>query len=153
MFPLLDSETRRSSFFLLKQKSARLPIPLTILTMEPHLSLRWNFLVGGGFIFGRLRGSRKWITRDVGKGVKCVSEVVRFWIPHLFLRRGSHRLLNHTLSHMGDRLMWVILISLGVDEGFSDGFNPLHSPTFPKQTTFPSLLAKPNPGPPVSLLN
>jgi hypothetical protein len=105
MFPLLDSETRRSSFFLLKQKSARLPIPLTILTMEPHLSLRWNFLVGGGFIFGRLRGSRKWITRDVGKGVKCVSEVVRFWIPHLFLRRGSHRLLNHTISHKGDRLM------------------------------------------------
>jgi hypothetical protein len=106
MFFLLDSETRCSSLFLLKQKSSQMPIPLTILTLEPHLSLRWNLFVGGGFLFGWLRDSRKGITRDVGKGVKCVSEMVRFWNPHLFLRRGSHRLLNHSISHRGDRLRW-----------------------------------------------
>jgi hypothetical protein len=81
-------------------------ISLTILTMEPHLSLGWILLVGGGFLFRWLRRSRKGITRDVGKGVKCVPEMVRFLNPHLFLRRGSHRLLNHTTSHKGDRLRW-----------------------------------------------
>jgi hypothetical protein len=55
--------------------------------------------VGGGFLFGWLRSSRKGITRDVGKGIKCLPKVVRFWNPHLFVRRGSHRLLNHTISH------------------------------------------------------
>jgi hypothetical protein len=44
------------------------------------------------------------ITRDVEKGVKCVPEMIWFWKPHLFPRRGSHRLLNHTISHRGDRL-------------------------------------------------
>jgi hypothetical protein len=87
-----------------KAKRSQMPIPLTILTMVPHLSLGWILFVGGGFLFGWLRGSRKGITRDVGKGVKCVPEMVRFWKPHLFLRRGSHRLLNHTISHRGDRL-------------------------------------------------
>jgi hypothetical protein len=47
----------------------------------------------------------------------------------------------------------MILIILGVIDGFPDGFNPLHSPTFPKQATLPSLVAKPYPGPPVPLLN
>jgi hypothetical protein len=50
--------------------------------------------------------SREGITRDVRKGIKCVPEVVRFWNPPLFLRRGSHRLLNNTFSHRGDRL-WL----------------------------------------------
>jgi hypothetical protein len=81
-----------------------MPIPLTILTMVPHLSLGWILFAGGGFLFGWLRSSRKGITRDVRKGVKCVPEMVRFWKPHLFLRRGFHRLLNHTISHRGDRL-------------------------------------------------
>jgi hypothetical protein len=49
-----------------KAKRSQMPIPLTILTMVPHLSLRWNLFVGAGFIFGWLRGSRKGITRDVG---------------------------------------------------------------------------------------
>ena len=43
---------------------------------------------------------------DVGKGIKCVPEVVRFLNPHLFLMRGSHRLLNQTISHRGGRLRW-----------------------------------------------
>jgi hypothetical protein len=47
----------------------------------------------------------------------------------------------------------VVLISLGVGEGFFEGVKPLHSPTFPKRATLPSLVAKPNPGPPVPLLN
>jgi hypothetical protein len=53
-----------------------------------------------------MRGSSKGITRDVENGIMCVPEMVRFWNPHLFLRRGSHRLLNHTISHMGNRLSW-----------------------------------------------
>jgi hypothetical protein len=60
--------------------------------------------VGGGFRFGWLRGSRKGIARDVGKGVKCVPKMVRFWKPHLFLRRSSHRFINYTISHRGDKL-------------------------------------------------
>ena len=64
-------------------------IPLTIVTVEPHLSLGWCLFVSFRF-FGWLwlRGSRKGITRDVEKGIKCVHEVVRFWNPNLFLRRG-----------------------------------------------------------------
>jgi hypothetical protein len=61
-----------------------------------------EFVCGRGSSFGRLKVSRKGITRDVWKGVKCVPEKVRFWNPQLFLRRGSHRLLNHTISHRGD---------------------------------------------------
>jgi hypothetical protein len=71
----------------------------------------------------------------------------------LFLRRDSHRLLNHTISHRVIGLGGVLLISLGVAKGFSDGFNPLHSPTFPKQATFPSLAAKPSLDLLVPLLN
>jgi hypothetical protein len=41
-----------------------MPISLTILTMEPHLSLGWNLFVGVG-LFGWLRHSGKGITRDV----------------------------------------------------------------------------------------
>jgi hypothetical protein len=87
-------------------------------------------------LFGWLkpRDSRKGITIDVGKGIKCVPKVVRFWNSHLFLRRGSHRLLNHTISHKGDTVIslgGVILISLEVAEGLSNGFDPLHSPTLP----------------------
>jgi hypothetical protein len=68
-----------------KAKIGQMLIPLTILTMKLHLFLRWNLLVGGGFLFGWLRGSRKAITRDVRKGTKCVPKMVRFWNPHLFL--------------------------------------------------------------------
>ena len=81
-----------------------MPIPLTIFTMVPHLSLGWILFVEEDFLFGWLRGSRKGIARDVGKGVKCVPKMVRFWKPHLFLRRSSHRFINHTISHRGDRL-------------------------------------------------
>jgi hypothetical protein len=35
-----------------KAKIIQMPIPLRILTLKPHLSLRWNLYVGGGFIFG-----------------------------------------------------------------------------------------------------
>jgi hypothetical protein len=66
-----------------KEKINQMPIPLIILTMEPHLSLSWNFLVWGWFLFGWLRGSRKGITRDVEKGVKCVPEMIWFWEPTL----------------------------------------------------------------------
>jgi hypothetical protein len=58
-------------------------IPLTIITMKSHLSLRWSLFVGFGLLVW-LRGSRKGITRDVRKGVKCDPEVVRFWTPHFF---------------------------------------------------------------------
>jgi hypothetical protein len=81
-----------------------MPIPLIILTMVPNLSLGWILFVGGGFLFGWVRGSRKGIDRDVKKGIKCVTKMVRFWKPHLFLRRSSQRFINHTISHMGDRL-------------------------------------------------
>jgi hypothetical protein len=73
-------------------------------TMVPHLSLGWILFVGRGFLFGWLRDSRKGIARDVGKGVKCVPKMIRLWKPHLFLRRSSHRFINHTISHRGDRL-------------------------------------------------
>jgi hypothetical protein len=69
--------------------------------------------VEGGFLFGWLRGSRRGITRDVEKGVKCVPVMVRCWKPHLFLRRGSQWLLNHTVSHRGDRLRWSDSNKLG----------------------------------------
>jgi hypothetical protein len=64
-------------------------------------------------LFGWLRGSRKGITRNVGNCIKCVLEVVRFWNPHLFLRRSSHRLLNYTISHRGERLRWGDFDELG----------------------------------------
>jgi hypothetical protein len=94
----------------------------------------------------------KGIARDVGKGVKCVPKMVRFWKPHLFLR-SSHRFINHTIFHKGTCLAEVVLISLGVGEGFYEGVKPLHSPTFPKRVTLPSLVAKPILGPLVPLLN
>jgi hypothetical protein len=81
-----------------KAKRSYMPIPPIILTMVPHLSLRWNFFVGRGFLFGWLRGSRKGIIRDVGKCIKFVPKMVRFCSPHLFLRKGSHRFLNHLTS-------------------------------------------------------
>jgi hypothetical protein len=96
-----------------KAKDNHVSIPLTIVIIEPHLYLRWNLFVGGGFLFLWLRGSRKGITRYVGKGIKCVPEVVRFWNPHLFPRRGPHRLLNHTISHIEDRLRWGDFHKLG----------------------------------------
>jgi hypothetical protein len=101
-----------------KAKISQMAIPLTILTMEPRLSLRWNSLVGGGFLFGWLRGSRKGIIRVVRKGIKCVPEMVRFWNPHLFLRRVSHMLLNHTISHRGNRLRWSGFDNLGSGRRF-----------------------------------
>jgi hypothetical protein len=84
-----------------KEKISQMPIPLTIIIMEPHLSLKWNLFVGVCSPFRWMRGSRKGITRDVEKGVKCVPEMVRLWNPHLFMRRGPQRLLNHTISHRG----------------------------------------------------
>jgi hypothetical protein len=136
-----------------KAKRSLMSIPLTILTMEPHLSLGWILLVGGGFPFRWLRGSRKGTTRNVVKGVKCVPEMVRFWSSHLFLWRGSHRLLNHSIFHSrGGIFRWSELDKLGVAKSFSEGFRPLHSPTLPKQATLTSLAA-PNTGPLVPLLN
>jgi hypothetical protein len=61
-------------------------------------------------------------TRHVEKGVKCVPKMVRFWTSHLFLRRGSHRLLT------------TPFFTGGVDKGFSESFRPLHSPTLPRDT-------------------
>jgi hypothetical protein len=123
---VLSTRLRNPSLISLppKEKSSHMTLPLTIVTMEPHLSLGWIFC-GRGFLFGWL-GFWRGNTRDVRKGVNCVPELVKFWNPHLFLRRGSHRLLNHTLSHMGDRLRWGDFNMLGVAIGFSDGFNPLH---------------------------
>ena len=72
-----------------------------------------DFFCGRGCPVKRLRGSTKGITRDVRKGVKCVLEMVRFWNPHLFLRRGSQWLLNHTISHRGGRLRWGDFDELG----------------------------------------
>jgi hypothetical protein len=40
MFLLLNSEPRRSSLFLLKQKSSQMTLPITIITLKFHLSLR-----------------------------------------------------------------------------------------------------------------
>jgi hypothetical protein len=68
-----------------KAKGSQMPISLTILTMEPHLSLGWNLFVGVG-LFGWLRHSGKGITRDVYQSIKCVPEMVWFGTPHLFLR-------------------------------------------------------------------
>jgi hypothetical protein len=50
-----------------KTKISHMPIPLTILIMELHFSLRWNSFVGGIY-FWTAEGSRKGITRDVEKG-------------------------------------------------------------------------------------
>jgi hypothetical protein len=102
---------------LTKAKGSQIPIPLTIVIMEPHLSLGWNLFAGVG-VFGWLWCSKKGITRDVRKGVKGVPEVVRIWNSHLFLRRGSHRLLNHTISHRGDRLRWGDFDNLGSGGSF-----------------------------------
>jgi hypothetical protein len=65
MFFLVNSEPLHSSLFLLKQKINQMSIPLTILTVEPQLSLGWNLFVGVG-LFGWLWCSRKVITRVVG---------------------------------------------------------------------------------------
>jgi hypothetical protein len=100
---LLDSETRRSSLFLLKQKEARCP-SLSQYSQWYLTPLLSGFCLWKRIFFGWLRGSRKGIARDVRKGVKCVPKMVRFWKPHLFLRRISHRFINHTISHRGDRL-------------------------------------------------
>jgi hypothetical protein len=70
-------------------------------------------LVRRSFLSRWLRGSRKRITRDVEKGIKCVHEVVRFWNPHLLLRRGSHRLLNHIMSQRYNRIRWGDFDKLG----------------------------------------
>jgi hypothetical protein len=76
-----------------------MPISLTILTLEPHLSLGWILFVGGGFLFGWLRGFRKRITRDVRKGVKCVPEVLRILEPALVSKEGlSQAPQSHHLS-------------------------------------------------------
>jgi hypothetical protein len=126
-----------------KAESSQMPLPLKILTMEPHLSLRRNLFVGVGIV-GWLRSSWRGNTRDVRKGVKLVPEMVRFWTIHLFLRGVIAGVAN---------LGGVSLTSLWVAKGFFEGFRPLHSPTLPKQTTLPSLAEKPNPRSLVPLLN
>jgi hypothetical protein len=52
---LLDIHLKTSPLIYLppKAKSSQVNIPLTILTMVPHLSLRWN-LFGGVGLFGWL---------------------------------------------------------------------------------------------------
>jgi hypothetical protein len=47
-----------------KAKNNQVTIPVTIFTMVPHLSLKWNLFVGVG-ILGWLRCSRKGMTRDI----------------------------------------------------------------------------------------
>jgi hypothetical protein len=120
-----------------KVESSQMPIPLTIFTMEPHLSFRQNLFVGVGLV-GWLRSSWRGDTRDVRKGVKLVPERVRFWTIHLFLRR--------VIVGM-DVLGGVSLTSLWVAKGFSKGTG------LTKTSDTPILAAKPNPCSPVLLLN
>ena len=110
--------------------------------MEPHLSLRWILLVGGGFLFWWLRSSRKEITRDVGKGVNCVPEIVRFLNADLFLRRGSHRLNNHTISYRGDRLRWGDFDKLGSGCRFLCWSETTAFTTLSKASDTPILISK-----------
>jgi hypothetical protein len=70
-----------------------------------------DFVCGRGLLSGWL-GFWRGNTSDIRKGVKCVLEIIRFWNPHLFLRRGPHKLLNHAISHMGDKLRWGDLYKL-----------------------------------------
>jgi hypothetical protein len=101
-----------------KAKCNQMHIPVTIFIMKPHLSLGWNLFVEVG-LFGWLRSSWRGDSRDVEKGVKCLMKVVRFWTPPLFLRRGSHMLLNHSIFHsMGGSFRWNELDKFGVVEGF-----------------------------------
>jgi hypothetical protein len=60
-----------------KAKSNQMTLPLTIITMKSHFSLRWSLFVGF-WIFGWLGCSRKGITRDILQDVECVFEMVRF---------------------------------------------------------------------------
>jgi hypothetical protein len=71
-----------------KAKISQMPIPLIILIMEPHLSLGWILHVGGGFLFVWLRSSRKGITKDIGKGVKCVPKMVQVFESTLVSKEG-----------------------------------------------------------------
>jgi hypothetical protein len=64
-------------------------------------------------LFGWMRDFWRANTIDIRKGVNCVPEMVRFWNPHLFLWRGSRRLLNHTIFHKGDSLSWGDFDKLG----------------------------------------
>jgi hypothetical protein len=64
---VLHSRLRNSTLISLppKAKISQMTNSLIILTLEPHLSLRWGLFMGGGFLFGWLMGSKKGITRDV----------------------------------------------------------------------------------------
>jgi hypothetical protein len=96
--------------------------------------------------FGWLWSSRKGITRDVRKGVKCVPEMVKVWTPHLFLMRGSWRFNKQFISHnRGGRFGWSGFDKFGMAEGFYEGLKPLHSSTLPNRASLPALTAKPNP--------
>jgi hypothetical protein len=55
------------------------------------------------------------MTRDFGKGIKFFPEMLRFWYLDLFMRRGSHRLLNYTISNKGGRRRWGDFDELGSD--------------------------------------
>jgi hypothetical protein len=74
--------------FLLKQKRNPMTLPLTIIIVKSHLSLRWSLFVGTR-LFGWLGFPRKGIIRDIWQSVKWVLGMVRFMTPHLFLRMGS----------------------------------------------------------------
>jgi hypothetical protein len=111
---VLSARHRNPSLISLppKAKSRHMALPLTISQWNLTSLLGGICLSLGLLVWLWLRISRKGITRDVGKGIKCVLEMIRLWNPHLFLR-GSHRLLNHTMSHRGDRLRWDDFDKLG----------------------------------------
>jgi hypothetical protein len=81
-----------------KTKCLQVPIPLAILIVVPHLSLRWKLVMGLGHL-GWQWCSRKEIIRDVKQSIKWDPEIVRFWTPHLFLRWAYQRLHKHSVCH------------------------------------------------------
>jgi hypothetical protein len=60
-------------------------LPLTIITMKSHLSLRRSLFVEFG-LFGWLGCFWRGNTSGIWQGVKLVPAMVRFWTPQLFLR-------------------------------------------------------------------
>jgi hypothetical protein len=107
----------------------------------------------GVSLFGWMRSSRKGIPRDVWQSVKCVPEMVKFWIPHLFLRWASTGSTNtpSLIARVVD-LGGVILTNFGEARCFSKELNPLHSPTLTKGALLTALATMPNIDLPASLL-
>ena len=76
---------------------------MTVLALEPHHSLGLLVpMVARVVHSGWLLASRKGITRDVRKGVKCVPKMVRFRYPHLLARWSLGRFIKDAI--LGDRL-------------------------------------------------